>query len=259
MLSPMREAYVSTAPEPEDGPRLVAKIRQSAAVDCDWTQDVAAFQAPTLIVVGDADTVLPSHAGEMFGLLGGGTSHAAMGNLSNAQLAVLPGTTHFSILARRELLLAIISPFLDAPVARRSRPRPRRSQMPQPILCLDEEVSHFAKRFDVLFSRPQYQYLVTVLLGLMECDGKRTLSGLLHEVGQALSLSGLSRFFSQAPWEPGAVVACWLRHFRAEMQPQGEAKREQERKAQPKRRGRPNEPLATGYLIGHDTTMTHPK
>jgi len=134
----------------------------------------------------------------------------------------------------------------------KSRYRPRRCPMPQPILCLDEEVYHFAKRFDALFSRPQYQYLVTVLLGLMECDGKRTLSGLLHEVGQALSLSGLSRFFSQAPWEPGAVVACWLRHFRAEMQPQVEAKREQERKAQPKRRGRRKEPPVTGYLIGDD-------
>jgi hypothetical protein len=130
--------------------------------------------------------------------------------------------------------------------------------MPQPILCLDEEVYHFAKRFDALFSKLQYQYLVTVLLGLMECDGKRTLSGLLHEVSQALSLSGLSRFFSQAPWEPGAVVACWLRHFRAEMQPQVEAKREQERKAQPKRRGRRKEPLVTGYLIGDDSTMSKP-
>jgi pimeloyl-ACP methyl ester carboxylesterase len=116
MLSPMREAYLSTAPEPEDWPRLVAKIRQSAAVDCDWTQDVAAIQAPTLIVVGDADTVLPAHAVEMFGLLGGGKADAAMGNLSNAQLAVLPGTTHFTILARSDLLLAIITPFLDAPM-----------------------------------------------------------------------------------------------------------------------------------------------
>ena len=116
MLSPMREAYLSTAPEPEDWPRLVAKIRQSAAVDCDWTQDVAAIQAPTLIVVGDADTVLPAHAVEMFGLLGGGKADAAMGNLSNAQLAVLPGTTHFSILARSDLLLALITPFLDAPM-----------------------------------------------------------------------------------------------------------------------------------------------
>src|SRR5260370_20826436 len=61
MLSPMREAYLSTAPEPENCPRLCAKIRQSAAVDCDWTQDGAAIHAPTPIVVRAADTVLPSH------------------------------------------------------------------------------------------------------------------------------------------------------------------------------------------------------
>ena len=128
--------------------------------------------------------------------------------------------------------------------------------MPQPIICLDEEVCHFAKRFGALFSKPQYQYLVTVLLGLMECDGKRTLSGLLHEVGQTLSLSGLSRFFSEAPWSPEAVVASWLKHFCAELQPQVQAQREQQRKAHPKRRGRPKEPLVTGYLIGDDSTMS---
>ena len=40
--------------------------------------------------------------------------------------------------------------------------------MPQPILCLDEEVRHFAERFHAVFFKPQYQYFVTVLLGLLE-------------------------------------------------------------------------------------------
>ena len=39
--------------------------------------------------------------------------------------------------------------------------------MPVPILCLDEHVRHFAERFGKLFSKPQYQYFVIVLLGLM--------------------------------------------------------------------------------------------
>ncbi len=39
--------------------------------------------------------------------------------------------------------------------------------MPVPIICLDEDVRHFAERFHKLFSKPQSQYLVTVLLGLM--------------------------------------------------------------------------------------------
>ena len=101
--------------------------------------------------------------------------------------------------------------------------------MPQPIRCLDEEGCHFAERFRSLSTKPQYQYLVTVLLGLMECDGRRTLSGLLHEVGQPPSLSGLSRFFSQAPWSQEEVVARWLRYVRVEMQPLVEAKQGQQR------------------------------
>ena len=131
--------------------------------------------------------------------------------------------------------------------------------MPQPIICLDEEVRHFAERYRSLFTKPQYQYFVTVLLGLMECDGRRTLSGLLSKVGQPTSLSGLSRFFSEAPWSPEAVVANWVRHFRAEMQPLVEAEREQQRQLQPKRRGRPKQPLVTGYVIGDDSTMSKPK
>ena len=115
--SPMYDAYVRAAPRPEDWPRLIAKVRQLLTAEAyDWAQDVVAIKAPTLIVIGDADSIRLAHAVELFGLLGGGKADAAMGNLSNAQLAVLPGTTHFSILARSDLLLAIITPFLDAPM-----------------------------------------------------------------------------------------------------------------------------------------------
>ncbi|HEY3992771.1 MAG TPA: transposase [Ktedonobacteraceae bacterium] len=131
--------------------------------------------------------------------------------------------------------------------------------MPQPIICLDEEVRHFAERFRALFSKPQYQYFVTVLLGLMECEGRCTLSGLLSKVGQPPSLSGLSRFFSDAPWVQEAVVVIWLEHFRAEMQPLVEAECEQQRQRQPKHRGCPKQPSVTGYVIGDDSTMSKPK
>lgn len=131
--------------------------------------------------------------------------------------------------------------------------------MPQPIICLDEEVCHFAERFRSVFSKPQYQYFVTVLLGLMECEGKRTLSGVLSKVGEPPSLSGLSRFFSEAPWVQEALVVIWLEHFRTEMQPVVEAEREQQCQQQPKRRGRPKQPLVTGYVIGDDSTMSKPK
>jgi DDE superfamily endonuclease len=131
--------------------------------------------------------------------------------------------------------------------------------MPVPILCLDEEVRYFAQRFEKLFSKPQYQYLVTVLLGLMQCEGRRTLSGLLCQIGAGPSLAGLSRFLSQAPWEAKAVAECWLRHFRQTMQPQVAAELERQRQECPKHRGRPKQPVVTGYLIGDDSTMHKPK
>lgn len=142
---------------------------------------------------------------------------------------------------------------------RLERVYPWRCPVPQPLLCLDEEVLHFAERFRSVFSKPQYQYFVTVLLGLLECEGKRTLSGVLSKVGEPPSLSGLSRFFSEAPWVQEALVVIWLEHFRAEMLPQVEAECEQQRERQPKRRGRPKQPIVTGYLIGDDSTMSKPK
>jgi hypothetical protein len=78
--------------------------------------------------------------------------------------------------------------------------------MPLPIICLDEQVRQFAERFQKLFSKPQYQYFVIVLLGLMQCEGRRTLSGLVRQIAAGPSLAGLSRFLSEAPWEAGAVA-----------------------------------------------------
>ena len=78
--------------------------------------------------------------------------------------------------------------------------------MPVPIICLDEDVHHFAERFQKLLSKPQYQYFVTVLLGLMLCEGTRTLSGVLRQIADGPSLAGLSRFLSEAPWEAKALA-----------------------------------------------------
>jgi hypothetical protein len=127
--------------------------------------------------------------------------------------------------------------------------------MPVPIICLDEHVRQFAERFRHEFSKPQYQYFMTVLLGLMLCEGTRTLRGLLRQIAAGPSLAGLSRFLSQAPWQATAVVECWLKHFREEMQPLVEAEQQRQRQAQPKGRGRPKPPVVTGYLIGDDSTI----
>jgi DDE superfamily endonuclease len=131
--------------------------------------------------------------------------------------------------------------------------------MPVPIICLDEEVRHFAERYREHLSKPQYQHFVTVLLGLMQCEGRRVLSELLRQVGEAPSLAGLSRFLSCAPWDEQWIAEQWLRQFRDHLQPQVSAEVARKVQAQPKRRGRPKVPLVTGYLIGDDSTMHKPK
>jgi pimeloyl-ACP methyl ester carboxylesterase len=117
--SPIHEAYVRTAHRPGDWPVLIAKVKQMLEEDYDWTEDVAAIQAPTLLVIGDADGVRHAHVIEMFALLGGGRADS----LPDSQLAMLPGTTHLNILARTDLLLPMIKTFLDEPMKKQEAMR----------------------------------------------------------------------------------------------------------------------------------------
>jgi len=121
--TPIHEAYLKTSPRPEAWPTVVAKMRQLVPSDYDWAEGVAALKTPTLILVGDADSVRLAHALEFFGLLGGGKTDGDMSGLPPARLAVLPATTHVGwappnhgIMTRTELLLPIITEFLDAPM-----------------------------------------------------------------------------------------------------------------------------------------------
>jgi pimeloyl-ACP methyl ester carboxylesterase len=118
--SPMEAAYQELAPNPEDFPTLVEKLKRLDMTPFTWpAEDIRGIEAPTMIVVGDADVVSLEHAVEMFRLLGGG----AMGDLAglpDSQLAVLPGTAHFippgsGVPDRAAWLVPMIGRFLDAP------------------------------------------------------------------------------------------------------------------------------------------------
>jgi pimeloyl-ACP methyl ester carboxylesterase len=75
---------------------------------------IRAITAPTLLIIGDSDLVRPEHAVEMFRLLGGGVFGDTPAGLPASQLAILPGTSHVSLVNRSELLVPIITSFLDA-------------------------------------------------------------------------------------------------------------------------------------------------
>ncbi|MFD5177264.1 alpha/beta fold hydrolase [Nocardia sp. NPDC058379] len=110
--------YLANAPRPEDFPQLVARVIDHDVNGMPSVSPDAArtITAPTLTVIGDSDIVRPEHAVEMFRLFGGGIMGDTPAGLPNAQLAILPGTSHITAPHRPELLLPMIPAFLDAPV-----------------------------------------------------------------------------------------------------------------------------------------------
>jgi pimeloyl-ACP methyl ester carboxylesterase len=114
--SPMYAAYVQIAPRKEDWPVLVTQLTTALKIDYDWSADVARLPMPVMVVAGDADGLPPSHAVELFGLLGGGKRDANWdrSGMTHHRLAILPGLTHYDINVSPTLAQTVI-PFLDAP------------------------------------------------------------------------------------------------------------------------------------------------
>ena len=105
LKSELREAYLEVAPHPEDLPTFFAKSVQRMLNFKGWTpEEIQSINAPTLVLSGDHDIVRPEHAVLMFRLL------------PNAQLAVLPGTDHMTIVNRTDWLISMIESFLDSPM-----------------------------------------------------------------------------------------------------------------------------------------------
>ena len=115
--TPFEDAYLRNAPNPADFPVLVEKLKAFFGKEYAWPEeDMRSIAAPTLLIIGDSDTVRPEHAVELFRLLGGGVPGDVTG-LPNSQLAILPGITHGTIVFERtDQLLAMIEAFLAAPM-----------------------------------------------------------------------------------------------------------------------------------------------
>jgi pimeloyl-ACP methyl ester carboxylesterase len=104
MPAALREAYVKVAPRPQDWPTLVSKVMKQGVAFTGWrSEQLKAIGVPVMVAIGDADIIRPEHAVETYRLM------------PRAQLAVLPGTDHYT-LADSDRLLSMIERFLDAPV-----------------------------------------------------------------------------------------------------------------------------------------------
>ena len=111
--SPFKEVYDRIAPNPEDWTTLIEKVNLLNKEIIDLSPEtIHMIRAPTLVIIGDSDIIRPEHAVEIFRLLGGGVPGDITG-LPNSQLAVLPGTTHITLIGRVDWLFSMISEFLD--------------------------------------------------------------------------------------------------------------------------------------------------
>jgi pimeloyl-ACP methyl ester carboxylesterase len=112
--TPFYEEYARVAPRPQDWPILCTKLGDMFRQDYDWSAEVKQIKSPVLLVFGDADAVRTSSAVMFFELLGGGHRDGGWdgSGLSHARLAILPGTTHYTIFSSSQLASTAIR-FLD--------------------------------------------------------------------------------------------------------------------------------------------------
>lgn len=111
---PLAEAYRKLAPNPDGFPALVEKLIAQGKEPIAWEADVKALKIPVLIIAGDADFTTLEHAVAFFRLLGGGVMGGMGKPLPDSRLAILPATTHITVIDQTDLLIAFIEPFLKS-------------------------------------------------------------------------------------------------------------------------------------------------
>ena len=115
--TPMYQLYMAVAPRKQDFPRLLDKIGTFMKSDFDATSQFVALKTPVLYMIGDADMMPPSHAVDAFALRDGGKRDGGWdgaGRSKLAQLAIIPGATHYDIVAN-PLVAAVAGRFLEQP------------------------------------------------------------------------------------------------------------------------------------------------
>jgi pimeloyl-ACP methyl ester carboxylesterase len=96
----MRDAYASVAPDPAHFAVFAEKTAAMVHGFGGWSDEqLRAIEVPVLVLIGDTDFILVENAAEAAELM------------PNAQLAVLPGTTHMGV-TRSELFAPVVELFL---------------------------------------------------------------------------------------------------------------------------------------------------
>jgi pimeloyl-ACP methyl ester carboxylesterase len=112
--SPIETEYRKLSPTPDEFPNFVKRVVAMALKPRDFgAAKLKATKAPFLFIHGDADGVRLDHISEMFRLKGD-EIHGDLRPRSESRLAVLPNTTHVTLMEKGNVIIPMVNDFLDA-------------------------------------------------------------------------------------------------------------------------------------------------
>ena len=112
--TPIEADYKRLSPTPNEFPNFVKRVLSVDLKPHDFGADkLKATKAPMFFIHGDADGVRLDYIAEAFRLKGGEV-HGDMRPRSASRLAILPDTTHVTLLNRRQTIVPMVNDFLDA-------------------------------------------------------------------------------------------------------------------------------------------------
>jgi pimeloyl-ACP methyl ester carboxylesterase len=116
--TPVQSAFAAHTPEPAAFAAYLEKMKALNINDQEISEDqMRAITAKTMVIVGDADSVVLEHALAMFRLRGGVNDDAAktgvLQNVPAARLMVLPATSHIGLSGQADALVPLVTAFLD--------------------------------------------------------------------------------------------------------------------------------------------------
>jgi pimeloyl-ACP methyl ester carboxylesterase len=112
--SPIETEYKKLSPTPNEFPNFVKHLLAAGSKPDDLGADkLKATKAPMFFIHGDADGVRLDHIAEMFRLKGGDV-FGDMRPRSESRLAILPQTTHVTLMQRMDVIVPMVNDFFDA-------------------------------------------------------------------------------------------------------------------------------------------------
>jgi pimeloyl-ACP methyl ester carboxylesterase len=112
--SPIETEYKRLSPTPAKFDQFIRRVISMDLEPYDFGADkLEATKAPMFFIHGDADGVRLEHISEMFRLKGD-EIFGDMGRRSESRLAILPNTTHVTLMERSDTIIPMVNDFLDA-------------------------------------------------------------------------------------------------------------------------------------------------